>query len=298
VIISSQSRCLPAHGYRHDLCEGRFGRLITEAKTTVPTPRQRRELMMFRISAVAAVMAVSFAGAGAAQQQDTLRVGMSGGYFPFTFVRQDILQGFEVDVMNAVAEETGLDVEFVTMSFSGLIGALGSGRIDTIANQITITPEREAAFVFTQAYVIDGAQVVVKAGNEATITGVEDLRGHSVGVNLGSNFEQLLRDLPYADEIDIRTYESNIEQDTALGRIDAFVMDRVSSAQVIAQSPLPLVLAGQPFSEIRNALPFRDDEDGRALRDRVDTALTALRESGKLTEISNTWFGSDITRAN
>ena len=253
---------------------------------------------MFRISTFAAVMSVTFGAVGAAQEQDTLRVGMSGGYFPFTFVRQDTLQGFEVDVMNAVAKEAGLTVDFVTMSFSGLIGALGSSRIDTVANQITITPEREATFAFTQPYVIDGAQVVVKAGNETTITGVEDLRGQTVGVNLGSNFEQLLRDLPYADEIDIRTYESNIEQDTALGRIDAFVMDRVSSAQVIAQSPLPLALAGQPFSEIRNALPFRNDEAGLALRDRVDAALTALRESGKLTEISNTWFGSDITRVN
>ena len=252
---------------------------------------------MFRIFTLAAIMSVSLAAAGAAQEQDTLQVGMSGGYFPFTFVRQDVLQGFEVDVMNAVGEETRLKIDFVTMSFSGLIGALASGRIDTIANQITITPEREATFAFTQAYVIDGAQVVVKAGNETTITGVEDLRGHTVGVNLGSNFEQLLRDLPYADEIDIRTYESNIEQDTALGRIDAFVMDRVSSAQVIAQSPLPLALAGQPFSEIRNALPFRKDEAGLALRDRVDAALTVLRGSGKLTEISNTWFGSDITRA-
>ena len=34
---------------------------------------------------------------------DTIRVGMSGGYFPFTFVKQDKLQGFEVDFMNAIA---------------------------------------------------------------------------------------------------------------------------------------------------------------------------------------------------
>jgi hypothetical protein len=52
---------------------------------------------------------------------------MSGGCYPFIFVRQDILQGFEIDVMNAVAEETGLNVEFVTMSFSGLIGASNRG---------------------------------------------------------------------------------------------------------------------------------------------------------------------------
>lgn len=244
----------------------------------------------------ATALAVTFGGPAIAQDTDTLRVGMSGGYFPFTFVKLDELQGFEVDVMNAVGEQAGLDVTFETMAFSGLIGALDAGRIDTIANQITITPEREAKFVFTAPYVIDGAQVVTKAGNEE-ITGVEDLKGKTVAVNLGSNFEQLLNDLPYADQITVKTYDSNIAQDTALGRVDAFVMDRVSSAQLIQESPLPLQLAGQPFSEIRNALPFRDTEEGRALRDRVDAALTALRDDGTLAEISQKWFGTDITTA-
>lgn len=197
--------------------------------------------------------------------------------------------------MEAVAEEMNVEVEFVTANFSGLFGMLESGRIDTIANQITITEERAAKYAFTQPYVYDGAQIVVREGNEE-IQGVEDLKGKTVAVNLGSNYEQLLRELPYADEIDIRTYESNIEQDTALGRVDAFVMDRVSASQVIKEKPLPLALAGQPFSEIRNALPFRDTEEDRALRDRVDAALTRLRESGELAAISEEWFGTDITR--
>ena len=243
---------------------------------------------LFTSAALAGLLAAAPAAA------ETIRVGMSGGYFPFTFVERDVLQGFEVDFMNAVAERTGDEAEFVTMSFSGLIGALESGRIDTVANQITVTPEREARFVFTQPYVYDGAQVVVKEGNEE-IGGVEDLRGRRVAVNLGSNFEQLLRELPFADEIDIRTYESNIEQDTALGRVDAFVMDRVSSAQVINESPLPLALAGEPFSEIRNALPFRNDEAGRAMRDRVDAAITEMKADGTLAAISQKWLGADVT---
>lgn len=240
------------------------------------------------------VAALAWAALALPAAAETIRVGMSGGYFPFTFVRQDQLQGFEVDFMNAVAAETGDTVEFSTSAFSGLIGALSAGRIDTVANQITITPEREAQFVFTQPYVYDGAQVVVREGAEG-INGVEDLRGKTVAVNLGSNFEQLLRELPFASEITIKTYESNIEQDTALGRVDAFVMDRVSSAQVIAESPLPLQLAGPPFSEIRNALPFRNDEAGRAMRDKVDAAITALKENGKLREISEKWLGADVT---
>ncbi|MFD1910683.1 amino acid ABC transporter substrate-binding protein [Halodurantibacterium flavum] len=247
---------------------------------------------MFRFLSVTALMAATAALPATAE---TIRVGMSGGYFPFTFVRQDTLQGFEVDLMTALAERTGDTVEFTTMSFSGLIGALESGRIDTIANQITITPDRAARFAFSQPYVYDGAQVVVTRGRETEITGVESLRGRTVAVNLGSNFEQLLRELPYADEIDIRTYESNIEQDTALGRVDAFVMDRVSSMQVINASPLPLELAGPPFSEIQNALPFRNDAEGQALRDRLDAALTELKADGTLTAISEKWLGLDVT---
>ena len=226
---------------------------------------------------------------------DILKVGMSGRYYPFTFVEQDQLEGFEVDVMNAIAERIGVDVQFVTANFSGLFGMLASGRIDTIANQITLTEERREAYAFTQPYVYDGAQVVTREGNDE-IAGVEDLRGKKVAVNLGSNFENLLRELPYADEIEIRTYESNLEQDTALGRVDAFVMDRVSATQIIKEKPLPLELAGKPFSEIHNALPFRDTDEGRAMRDRVDAVLTELKEDGTLTAISEEWFGSDITQ--
>ncbi|QTP59829.1 amino acid ABC transporter substrate-binding protein [Billgrantia antri] len=244
----------------------------------------------------AAVLSSALAFVNIAQaEDDVLRVGMSGSYFPFTFVEQDTLKGFEVDVMRALGEEMGVEIEFETANFSGLFGMLESGRIDTIANQITITEEREAKYLFTEPYVYDGAQVVVREGNEE-IEGVEDLKGKRVAVNLGSNYEQLLRELPYADDIDIRTYDSNIEQDTALGRVDAFVMDRVSASQLIKEKPLPLQLAGEPFSSIRNALPFRDTEADRALRDRVDEALATLRDDGTLASISERWFGTDITR--
>ncbi|WP_421843068.1 amino acid ABC transporter substrate-binding protein [Marinobacter algicola] len=233
--------------------------------------------------------------APAIAQGDPLRVGMSGQYFPFTFVEQDKLKGFEVDVMNAVGKEMGREIQYQTANFSGLFGMLESGRIDTVANQITITEERQKAYIFSEPYVYDGAQVVTKEGN-TEVESVEDLKGKTVAVNLGSNFEALLRELPYADEINIKTYESNLERDTALGRVDAFVMDRVSASQIIKEKPLPLELAGPTFSQITNAYPFRDTDAGRALREEVNAALAALRDNGTLASISEKWFGTDITQ--
>ncbi|AZR41026.1 amino acid ABC transporter substrate-binding protein [Marinobacter salarius] len=233
--------------------------------------------------------------APALAQGDPLRVGMSGQYFPFTFVEQDTLKGFEVDVMNAIGKEMGREIQYQTANFSGLFGMLESGRIDTVANQITITEERQKAYIFSEPYVYDGAQVVTKEGN-TEVEGVEDLKGKTVAVNLGSNFEALLRELPYADQINIKTYESNLERDTALGRVDAFVMDRVSASQIIKEKPLPLELAGPTFSQITNAYPFRDTDAGRALRDEVNAALAALRDNGTPASISEKWFGTDITQ--
>jgi len=233
--------------------------------------------------------------APALAQGDPLRVGMSGQYFPFTFVEQDTLKGFEVDVMNAIGKEMGREIQYQTANFSGLFGMLESGRIDTVANQITITEERQKAYIFSEPYVYDGAQVVTKEGN-TEVEGVEDLKGKPVAVNLGSNFEALLRELPYADQINIKTYESNLERDTALGRVDAFVMDRVSASQIIKEKPLPLELAGPTFSQITNAYPFRDTDAGRALRDEVNAALATLRDNGTLASISEKWFGTDITQ--
>ena len=233
--------------------------------------------------------------APALAQGDPLRVGMSGQYFPFTFVERDTLKGFEVDVMNAIGKEMGREIQYQTANFSGLFGMLESGRIDTVANQITITEERQKAYIFSEPYVYDGAQVVTKEGN-TEVEGVEDLKGKTVAVNLGSNFEALLRELPYADQINIKTYESNLERDTALGRVDAFVMDRVSASQIIKEKPLPLELAGPTFSQITNAYPFRDTDAGRALRDEVNAALAALRDNGTLASISEKWFGTDITQ--
>jgi len=207
---------------------------------------------------------------GQAIAQETIKVGMSGKYFPFTFVKQDKLQGFEVDMWNQIGERTGYKVEF------------------------TITDERKAKYAFSQPYVYDGAQIVVRKGN-STIHGIKDLEGKKVAVNLGSNFEELLRKNDPNKKIDIRTYDSAFEQDVALGRIDAFVMDRVSTAQLIKESKLPLQQAGAPFETIENALPFLKTPEKQALLKKVDEALTAMRKDGSLRQISEKWFASDIT---
>jgi putative amino-acid transport system substrate-binding protein len=242
---------------------------------------------------LAAAMLVS-ATFAQAHEESIVKVGMSGNYFPFTFSKNDELQGFEVDLWKEIAKRNHSKVEFVTVNFSGLFGMLETGRIDTISNQITITDARTAKYAFSQPYVYDGAQVVVKKGNDS-IQGINDLANKTVGVNLGSNFADLLRKHDKDNNITIKTYDTGIERDVALGRTDAFVMDRLSSVELINKSPLPLQLAGPTFDTFANAMPFVKNEKQLALRDKVNAILDSMREDGTLKEISVKWFATDIT---
>ncbi|MDW6002400.1 amino acid ABC transporter substrate-binding protein [Vibrio mangrovi] len=229
------------------------------------------------------------------QAATEVKVGMSGRYFPFTFVKKDELQGFEVDLWKEIGKRNDYQVKFVTASFSGLFGLLETGRIDTISNQITITDARKQKYLFSDPYVIDGAQIAVRKGND-TIHGLDDLKGKTVAVNLGSNFEQLLRQYDTDNQINIKTYDSSFEQDVALGRVDAFVMDRLSILEVIQKSGLPLQLAGKPFETIENAWPFLNNAQGKKLQGEVNKALTEMRADGTLSQISEKWFNTDITK--
>ncbi|MBU2897597.1 amino acid ABC transporter substrate-binding protein [Vibrio hepatarius] len=230
-----------------------------------------------------------------AQAATEVKVGMSGRYYPFTFVEQDKLQGFEVDLWDEIGKRNDYNVEYITANFSGLFGLLETGRIDTISNQITMTDARKNKYLFAAPYVVDGAQITVRKGN-TSIKGITDLKGKTVAVNLGSNFEQLLRSHDKDGKIIIKTYDTGIEHDVALGRVDAFVMDRLSALELIKKTGLPLQLAGKPFETIENAWPFVDNEKGNRLQKEVNHALTAMRTDGTLNTISQKWFGADITQ--
>ncbi|HCG8434354.1 TPA: amino acid ABC transporter substrate-binding protein [Vibrio parahaemolyticus] len=246
-----------------------------------------------------AVAAIALSAATVQAAVDTaateVKVGMSGRYFPFTFVKQDKLQGFEVDMWDEIGKRNDYKIEYVTSNFSGLFGLLETGRIDTISNQITMTDERKAKYLFADPYVIDGAQITVRKGNDS-IKGVDDLAGKTVAVNLGSNFEQLLRQYDKDGNINIKTYDTGIEHDVALGRADAFVMDRLSALELIKKTGLPLELAGEPFETIQNAWPFVNNEKGQKLQAEVNKALAEMRADGTVEKISVKWFGADITK--
>ncbi|PAB60495.1 amino acid ABC transporter substrate-binding protein [Anaeromicrobium sediminis] len=224
-------------------------------------------------------------------------VGTSGGYHPFTYLNNEgELDGFEIDVWKEIGKKMDIEVEFKTAEFSGLFGMLDSGKIDTIANQITITEERKNKYEFASPYVYSGAQLIVKEGNEE-IKSLEDLMGKKVGVSLGSNYESLIREYDKSNEINIITYEDFIGslQDVAIGRIDAVMNDKLAAAINIKKSGLKLQLGGDSVSTLENSFPFVNNAKNKAIIEKINKALEEMAKDNTLNEISQKWFGVDVT---
>ena len=223
-----------------------------------------------------------------------VRVGTEGTYPPFSYRDPSTgdLTGYDIDVMRAVGDEAGFDVEFVTAPFDALFAALDAGRIDAIANQVTINPERQANYLFTEPYTYSRGVIVTAAGTD-DITSLEDLDGVTTAQSATSNWYQVARDAGAT----VQTVEG-LPQAAALvaqGRVDALVNDNIAVLDYLASTGTDEVkIAGDVGGEVgRQALVFPKAQE--ALRDRADEALAVTQDDGTLAGISEKYFGVDVS---
>ena len=128
---------------------------------------------------------LAIGGPASADDARVVRVGTEGVYPPFSYRDQDTneLTGFDIEVIKAVADEAGWDLQFVEAPFDSLFPALDSKRIDVIANQVTITGERKARYLFSTPYTYSHG-VIVTAKDTDDITSLADYFVTSSGRDL------------------------------------------------------------------------------------------------------------------
>jgi cystine transport system substrate-binding protein len=223
-----------------------------------------------------------------------INVGLEGTYPPFSFVDADgKLSGFEVEFSEALAKELGVKVKLQPTKWEGILAALESKRLDAVINQVTITEERKKKYDFSTPYTVSGIQALTLTKNKDTIKTAADLAGKKVGVGLGTNYEQWVKEnVPKAD---IRTYEDDPTkfQDLRVGRIDAILIDRLAALEY-AQKAKDTELAGKPFSRLESGVALRKGEP--ELLDAINKALDKLKADGTLAKLSEKYFGADVTK--
>jgi len=229
------------------------------------------------------------------KEKGELRVGLEGTYPPFSFQdERGKLTGFEVEFAEQLAQHLGVKAKLQPTKWDGMLASLDSKRIDVVINQVTISDERKKKYDFSTPYTISGVQALTMKAKAGTISKPEDLAGKKVGVDLGSNYEQWLRD--NVKGVDIRTYDDDPTkyQDLRSGRLDAILVDRLAALDLVKKTGDTMAVAGAPFSRLESGVALRKGNED--LLTAINQAIAAMQKDGSLTKLSEKWFGADVTK--
>ncbi|WP_229809101.1 transporter substrate-binding domain-containing protein [Salinicola rhizosphaerae] len=230
--------------------------------------------------------------ASVAQADDvpaTLRVAIDPTFPPMEFTSDGQLQGFDVDLFNAIAERMGSQVEWINTEFKGLVPSLIAKRADVVASAIYITEDRAKVVDFSDAYFNSGLVIVKKKGDE-TIQGPKDLDGKRVALQTGTKSVQFMTD-NFPDVTRVEVEKNNQMFDMVIaGRADAVVTGkpfaRFYATKRGNMSVLNEQLTTEPYGyAVRKDLP--------AVTTAINEALDALKADGTYQKITEKWFGAE-----
>jgi polar amino acid transport system substrate-binding protein len=219
-----------------------------------------------------------------------------GAEFPvagFLELPIDNPKGFEVDFAKALASEMGIPkVVWVNTPFSGLFSPAPKN-FDVAINEITITPDRARVVDFSDPY-FDANQgfLVTKGGPGEAAKSIADMKDLQFGFQATTTGGDYIND-KIKPAKQPREYSTLGAATRALanGQIDAFVMDVAIGSSIVEQLPDEIAMTGQFKTGEQYGVLF---QKGNPLRARVNEAIAALKESGRLSRMQAQWFpGTD-----
>lgn len=211
------------------------------------------------------------------------------------------LTGFDVELVKELDKRIpDYEFEFKTMDFGNLLLSLETNKIDFVAHQMEKNPEREEKYLFNkEPYSIFLTKVAVDK-NDTTINSVDDLKGKKVQTGPTSNQAYFLEQYNKEnnDAIDI-VYSSGAANDLVSQiqnkRVDATLLTDFALDFYPGEDGKPaLKTVGEPL--IQSNVLFVLRKDGQELADKLDAAITSVREDGTLAKLSIEWLGQDFTK--
>ena len=233
----------------------------------------------------------------AIQASGKLIVALEGAWQPWSYHDEsDTLVGYDVEVSRAIAEELGVEPEYVESDWDSLFAGLDAGRFDMVCNGVEVTDERALTYDFTTPYGYIHTALAVRKDNDEIKT-FEDLKGKTTANSLASTYMELAES--YGATVQgIDTLEETIQL-LAAGRIDATLNADVSFYDYLNVHPdADFKIVAQTEDASHVAIPLRKGDNSATLLEAVNNAIDELRADGTLKELSEKYFGQDISSEN
>ncbi len=249
---------------------------------------------------VASLVAISGCTDKAAEQAvepvenvKTYVIGTEPYFPPFEYADENsssTIIGFDVDLINAIAEDQGFKVQWKDLEFDALIPALQSGQIDIIASGMTITAEREEAVDFSEPYINAGLALAVAADNEE-IKSVDDLKGKVAAVQMGSTGSKEADKLKAEGKIGEIIYLAHVNDiilNIQNGRADFTINDLPVTQAFMSQNPGVIKIVDDEITS--DSYGFAVKSGNTELLTMLNQGLANVKEDGTYDQIMAKYF--------
>ncbi|MCI6236693.1 transporter substrate-binding domain-containing protein [Bacillota bacterium HCP3S3_F1_1] len=226
----------------------------------------------------------------------TLVAGMEGNWAPWSYHDLDTNEviGYDADTARAIGEKLGVEVQIVEAPWESLFAGLDDGRYDIVINGVEVTDERSEKYDFSEPYAYIHTALVVRKDNEE-IKSFDDLKGKKTVNSIGSTYMELAESYG-ASAAGVSTLNDTI-QNVIDGRADATLNADVSIYDYLNQQPdanIKIVATTEDASHV--AIPIRKGDETASFEKVVNAAIEELKADGTLAELSEKYFGSDVTK--
>lgn len=221
-----------------------------------------------------------------------LVVASSATYAPFAFENKDKqIVGFDIDIIHAIAQKQALKIKVVNTPWSGIFAALNNGDVDLVISGVTINDKRRQSYDFTEPYF--AAQQLIAVPKDSSVKSLKDLAGKKIAVVNASTADDVASREFGKTSPQIRRFESTplIISELAGGGVDAAIGDNGVIAYRVSQNAALKTVEDPAFPVEGFGIVVKKGD--KALQDKLNAGLAAVRADGSYSQIYKKWFGKD-----
>jgi ABC-type amino acid transport substrate-binding protein len=244
------------------------------------------KMKKFAALLVALMMTLTLVAASA----ETIMVAFNPEYPPFEYVDNGEFVGYDVDLINAIAEKAGFEVEFNAMAFDSVISEVMTNPNTIGVSGISITDERKLNVDFSEGYINAGLIVVVKA--DSGYTTAEDLKGKKIGAQLGTTSDFAAEEI--TGQANTETYKTFLDaiKDLQGNRLDAVIVDKpVGMALLAGLADDNLIIVDMGLQADWYGIEV--NKENPELLEKINNALKELEAEGFYEELAVKYFSAE-----
>lgn len=227
------------------------------------------------------------------EEKGEIVAGTSGTLFPTSYHESgtDDLTGYEVEILKEIASRLDLEIKFLEMGIDGMLTSLNSGKVDVVANDISITDERKEKFSLSEPYKYSFGSAVVRKDDLSGIKTLNDLKGKKAAGESTTIYMQLAREYGAKEVSYDNVTNEQYLSDVSIGRTDIILNDYYLQSLALTAFP-ELNITIHP--DIR----YRPSEQGIVVKKgnddllgKVNEVLKEMHEDGTITALSKQFYG-------